>query len=90
VARYDVFIKPSALKELEAVRSKKDRQRIVRAIASLAEDPRPPGCRKLSGRDKYRIRTGQYRILYEIRDDIPVVTVVSHGRSSANRASPTH
>jgi mRNA interferase RelE/StbE len=79
VARYEVFIKPSAVKELEAIGSKKDRQRIVRAISSLAQDPRPPGCRKLSGKDKYRIRTGQHRILYEIRDDILIVTVVTVG-----------
>ena len=79
MARYDVFIKPSALKELEAISPKKDRQRIVRAISSLAHDPRPPGCRKLSGKDKYRIRSGQYRILYEIRDDILIVTVVKVG-----------
>ena len=76
MARYDVFIKPSALKELEAVDSKKDRQRIVRAISALAEDPRPPGCRKLSGKDKYRVRSGQYRILYEIQDEALVVVIV--------------
>jgi len=79
VARYDVFIKPSALKELEAVDSKKDRQRIVRVIRSLAEDPRPTGCRKLSGKDKYRIRSGQYRIVYAIEDAIFVVTIVKVG-----------
>lgn len=79
MARYDVFIKPSALKELEAVDSKKDRQRIVRVIRSLAEDPRPTGCRKLSGKDKYRIRSGQYRIVYAIEDAIFVVTIVKVG-----------
>jgi len=79
VARYDVFIKPSALKELEAVDSKKDRQRIARVIRSLAEDPRPTGCRKLSGKDKYRIRSGQYRIVYAIEDAIFVVTIVKVG-----------
>ena len=82
MAKYDVFIKPSALKELEAVGSKKDRQRIVRAILSLAQDPRPSGCRKLSGRDKYRLRSGQYRIVYAVQDAILVVTImkVGHGR----------
>lgn len=82
MARYDVFIKPSALKELEAVDSKKDRQRIVRAIRSLAEDPRPAGCRKLSGRDKYRVRSGQYRIIYAVQDVILVVTIVKVGHRS--------
>jgi len=79
VARYDVFIKPSALKELEAVDSKKDRQRIVRAILSLEEEPRPSGCRKLSGKDKYRVRSGQYRIVYAVQDAILAVTIVKIG-----------
>ncbi len=82
MARYDVFIKPSALKELEAVDSKKDRQRIVRAILALAEDPRPPGCRKLSGKDKYRLRSGQYRILYEIQDEALAVVIVKVAKRS--------
>ena len=86
MARYDVFIKPSALKELEAVDSKKDRQRIVRAILPLAQDPRPAGCRKLSGRDKYRIRSGQYRIIYGVEDAVSVVIIVKVGhRSGAYR-----
>jgi len=79
VARYNVFIKPSALKELESIDSKKDRRRIVRAIASLAEDPRPAGCLKLSGKDKYRIRCGQYRIVYAVQDTVLVVTIVKVG-----------
>ena len=79
MAKYDVFIKPSALKELEAVGSKKDRQRIVRAILSLAQDPRPAGCRKLSGRDRYRLRSGQYRIVYAVQDAILVVTIMKVG-----------
>jgi mRNA interferase RelE/StbE len=83
VARYDVFIKPSALKELEAVGSKKDRRRIVRTILALAEDPRPSGCRKLSGRDKYRVRSGQCRIIYAIEDAILVVTIVKVGHRSS-------
>jgi len=79
VAKYNVFIKPSALKELESIDSKKDRRRIVRAIRSLAEDPRPAGCRKLSGKDKYRIRCGQYRIIYAVQDAVLVVTIVKVG-----------
>ena len=79
MARYDVFIKPSALNELESVDSRKDRRRIVRAIRSFAADPRPAGCRKLSGKDKYRIRCGQYRIVYAVRDAVLVVTIVKVG-----------
>ena len=79
MARYDVFIKPSARKELEAVDSKKDRQRIVTAIRALADEPRPTGCRKLSGRGKYRIRCGDYRVVYAVVDVVLVVTVVKIG-----------
>ena len=82
MARYDIFIKPSALKELEAVDWKKDRQRLVHAIRSLAGEPRSSGCRKLSGKDKYRIRSGQYRIVYAVQDAILIVTImkVAHRR----------
>jgi mRNA interferase RelE/StbE len=79
VARYDIFIKPSALKELEAVDSKKDRQRIVRVILSLAEEPRPSRCRKLSGKGKYRVRSGPYRIIYAVQDAVLLVTIVKVG-----------
>jgi mRNA interferase RelE/StbE len=79
VARYDVLIKSSARKELEAVDLKKDRQRIVAAILSLADDPRTPGCRKLSGREKYRIRCGGYRVVYSVQDVILVVTIAKVG-----------
>ena len=68
MARYSIFIKPSAVKELEAIPLKKDRQRIVARIRKLAEDPRPVGYQKLSGQDKYRIRQGRYQILYSIED----------------------
>jgi mRNA interferase RelE/StbE len=82
VGRYSVLIKPSARKELEAVDLKKDRQRIVAAILSLADDPRPSGCRKLSGRDKYRIRCGDYRVVYSVQDVVLVVTIVRVGHRS--------
>ena len=77
MASYKVFIKPSAAKELEAVDPKKDRQRIVARIRSLAEDPRPPGCEKLVGEDdRYRLRVGRYRISYAVGDGELVVVVV--------------
>ncbi|MCX7014950.1 MAG: type II toxin-antitoxin system RelE/ParE family toxin [Candidatus Sumerlaeota bacterium] len=79
MAGYRVFIKPSAAKELDAVGSKKDRQRIVQHILRLAEDPRPPGCRKISGAEKYRIRCGVYRVLYSIEAEALVVYVVKVG-----------
>ncbi len=76
MARYRLFIKPSAVKEIEAIPTRKDRRRVVDRIESLADDPRPSGCQKLSGADKYRVRQGRYRILYAIRDDLLIVTVV--------------
>jgi len=82
VARFEILIKRSAAKEIEAISRKKDRQRIVRKIRQLAEDPRPPGCQKLSGRDRYRIRQGSYRIVYSIEDDRLIVYVVKVGHRS--------
>lgn len=76
MANYNLVIKRSAAKELEAVGSRKDRRRIVAKIRSLSVDPRPPGCQKLSGSEKYRVRQGSYRILYSIEDDRLIVTVV--------------
>jgi mRNA interferase RelE/StbE len=80
VARYDVRLKASAAKEIEAIGQKRDRQRIVRRIRSLADDPRPPGCEKLVGQaDRYRVREGRYRIVYAVEDDALVVYVVRVG-----------
>jgi len=50
------------------------------AIALLAHDPRPPASRRLKGRDGYRVRVGDYRILYEIQDNVLLVVVVTVGR----------
>jgi mRNA interferase RelE/StbE len=78
VANYKVEIKRSAAKELEQL-PPKDRARVVTRIQSLATDPRPPGAEKLSGQERYRVRQGNYRILYEIHDDLVVVVVVKIG-----------
>ncbi|MEX1113439.1 MAG: type II toxin-antitoxin system RelE/ParE family toxin [Patescibacteria group bacterium] len=78
MASYSIQLTRSAAKELESVPTK-DRLRIVRRIGALAENPRPAGAEKLSGDDKYRIRQGDYRILYEIVDEQLVVTVVRIG-----------
>ncbi len=78
MASYRIEIKRSAVKELEAVPAK-DRRRITTKIQALAGNPRPAGCEKLSGHDKYRIRQGNYRILYTIEDDVLVVTVIRIG-----------
>jgi len=77
VASYKLVIKKSAAKELESIAGKKDRERITRRILALVDDPRPPGVEKLSGTsEKYRIRQGDFRILYEIQDAVLIVTVI--------------
>ncbi|MDP4186726.1 MAG: type II toxin-antitoxin system RelE/ParE family toxin [Bacteroidota bacterium] len=48
-------------------------------MANLANDPRPPGCKKLKGHQGYRIREGNYRVIYEINDKILTVTVIDAG-----------
>ena len=76
---YELLIKASAAKELEAVGRRSDRTRIVDKIYTLKDDPRPQGCEKLTDQDGYRLRQGQFRILYVVDDDERVVTVVKIG-----------
>ncbi|MBN1320702.1 MAG: type II toxin-antitoxin system RelE/ParE family toxin [Thermoleophilia bacterium] len=83
MGRYRVFIKPSAVREIEGVADKRQRQRIVAKIEALSHDPRPPGCEKLTGREQYRVRQGPYRIVYAIEDDRLVVYVVKVGHRSS-------
>lgn len=78
MASYRILIKTSAAKELEAM-PKKDRERLAARMRDLAAAPRPPGSEKLSGEEKYRVRQGDYRILYLIEDANATVTVVKIG-----------
>ena len=78
MASYNVRIKPSAVKDLEAIPAK-DRRRIASTTQALASNPRPVGCEKLAGHDKYRLRQGNYRVLYTIEDDVLIVTVIAIG-----------
>lgn len=78
MASYRLLIKPSAAKELEGI-PLKDRQRLVKRLQALADEPRPAGCEKLSGSDRYRIRRGNYRVVFGIEDDQLVVVVVKAG-----------
>ena len=77
--RYRIEIKRGAAKEVRSIARKADRQRVVRRIAALADDPRPPGSTKLTGQETYRVRQGVYRILYTIDDAVLVVEVVKVG-----------
>lgn len=80
MARYSVQIKRSAAKELEGVSQQKERRRVVARIQALRAVPRPPGCEKLSGHaDRYRVRQGDYRIVYAVDDIAQVVLVVKIG-----------
>jgi mRNA interferase RelE/StbE len=79
VVKYEILIKASAAKEIEDVPNRKDRRRIIERVRSLRDEPRPPGCQKLSGQDKYRVRQGVYRIVYSIHDESLVVQVVKVG-----------
>jgi mRNA interferase RelE/StbE len=72
---YDVVIEPRAEKDLHQLRHHPHYGRIRTAALALGEDPRPPGCKKLSIRDSWRIRAGGYRIIYEIADVVRVVTI---------------
>ena len=66
---------PSAGKKLNIL-SQNAHKRIIKAISKLKDNPRPSGCKKLKSRDAYRIRVGDYRIIYEIRDNMLVVLVI--------------
>ena len=77
---YRLLIKPSAAKEIEALGQKKDRQRIVNRIAALASEPRPAGCEKLAGAEgRYRIRQGEFRIVYAVDDASRTVEIAKVG-----------
>ena len=78
MANYKILIKPSAKKELEKL-PKKDLQKIVVKIQDLSSDPRPIGSEKLSGDDKYRLRQGNYRIVYSIEDEQLIIFVIKIG-----------
>ena len=78
MASYSLEIKRSAAKELAQL-PPKDRGRIVARIQALADDPRPVGAEKLSGQERYRVRQGDYRILYEIEDQVLRIMVVKIG-----------
>ncbi len=78
MASYKIVIKKSVAKDLKNI-PKKDVKRILSTIQQLAGDPRPPQSKKLSGQERFRIRQGNYRILYTIEEDRLVVCVVKVG-----------
>jgi mRNA interferase RelE/StbE len=78
MAGYKIFFRESVEKDFQNI-PKSDAERILRRIEKLADDPRPIGCEKLTGQERYRLRQGSYRILYSIRDRELVVWVVKIG-----------
>lgn len=80
MAGYELLITARAAKEIDALPREKERRAVVGRIRKLRDQPRPPGCTKLTGsEDLYRVRQGRYRIVYAIEDDRLVVIVVKVG-----------
>jgi mRNA interferase RelE/StbE len=79
MAAYSLFFKESVQRDFDGI-PKKDLRKILSRIKSLAGDPRPPGCEKLTGRNRYRVRQGRYRIVYAVQDEegTGIVVKVAH------------
>ena len=75
---YKVVFRRSVAKDLRAI-PPKDGARILKCFRTLSDDPRGPGCEKLSAQERYRVRQGVHRVVYEIQDEVCVVTVVKVG-----------
>ena len=75
---YKIFFKKSVEKDFESI-PKKDLKRILDRIKVLADDPRPTGCEKLTGQERYRVRQDGYRIVYSIQDNELTIWVVKVG-----------
>jgi mRNA interferase RelE/StbE len=75
---YDVLVLPRVAKQLDEL-PPEELQRVADAIESLATDPRLPGCKKLTGREGWRIRVGRCRVIYEIVEAARTITVLDAG-----------
>lgn len=78
MAKYKLTFKTSVAKDLRQI-PRHDVQNILQRIEGLADEPRPVGCEKLSGQERFRVRQGAYRIIYEVRDQELVIMVVKVG-----------
>jgi mRNA interferase RelE/StbE len=78
MAGYKIYFRKSAAKELEKL-PKTELSRIIKKIGLLSEEPRPPGCENLTGQNLYRIRQGNYRMIYSIQDNELTIWVVKIG-----------
>ena len=78
MAAYNIFFKKSVEKDFRTT-PKQDLRKIIKLIGALAQEPRPPGCEKLTGQERYRVRQVRYRVLYSIQDQELTVWVVKVG-----------
>jgi mRNA interferase RelE/StbE len=81
MGKYKVFLRRSAADELGRI-PKKDLVRLIERVGSLANEPRPQGCEKISALDRYRVRQGDYRVVYAIDDREKTVDIVKIGHRS--------
>jgi mRNA interferase RelE/StbE len=75
---YRVILSRSARKQMERISGEVE-TRVLARLSELEANPRPPGCKKLKNRDAWRIRVGDYRLIYEIHDKVLQVIVVTVG-----------
>lgn len=68
MAGYKIYFKKSVEKDFRQI-PRQDIKKILQRIKLLTAEPRPPGCEKLTGQERYRVRQGRYRILYSVQDD---------------------
>ena len=78
MAEYEVYFRESVWKDLRKI-PKKDLRNTLKRIQDLSKDPRPVGCEKLTGQERYRLRRGKYRIVYSIQDYELTVWIVKVG-----------
>jgi mRNA interferase RelE/StbE len=79
MAAYSILVKDSVRKDLDGIPGK-ELKRIIERIGGLADNPRPAGCERLTGQERYRIRQGNYRIVYSIQDTELTVWVIKVGQ----------
>ena len=78
MAAYKIFFRKSVDKDFSAI-PKQDLRKVLRRIEMLSEDPKPSGCEKLTGQERFRVRQGRYRIVYSIQDKDLTVWIVKVG-----------
>ncbi len=86
---FELKIKRSAQKALAKIEAQQ-RKQIIESMRKLSTNPRPAGCKKLSGRDAWRIRVGNYRVIYEIHDNelLILVVVIGHRKRVTTQLTP--